>query len=64
MNVSERIDQVVMNNSASDLAIGFLRYEAIRKLRPNLFRDAHNRTITDERFDFMVDMLVEDGVPK
>lgn len=44
--------------SSDELAIGWLRYEALRKLTPSKFADLHKRNINGERFDDMVDELV------
>ena len=41
-----------------ELAIGFLRYEARRKLKPREFEALHKRNSAGENFDKMVDELV------
>ena len=41
-----------------ELALGFLRYEALRKLTPRKFSELHVRNLRGENFDEMVDKLV------
>jgi hypothetical protein len=45
---------------SGQLAIGWLRYEALRRLNPHQFTDLHKRNIAGENFDAMVDQLVEE----
>ena len=37
-----------------ELAIGFLRYETLRRMNPNQFKELHQRNLAGERFDDMV----------
>jgi hypothetical protein len=46
-----------------DLAAGYLRYEALRKLDWFAFKDLCARNIRGENFDDMVDELVLKGKP-
>jgi hypothetical protein len=46
--------------SSEELAIGWLRYEALRKLTPQKYTELHRRNMAGERFDDMVDELVAD----
>ena len=41
-----------------DLTLGYLRYEALRRLNPMMFKKLHERNLVGERFDDMVDSLV------
>lgn len=41
-----------------ELAIGYLRYEALRKLNTTQFKYLHQRNSLGENFDEMVDALV------
>ena len=43
-----------------ELALGFIRYEALRKLNPSQYRELYERNLTGENFDRMVDNLVLD----
>lgn len=45
--------------SEIELRQGFLRYEALRKLTPRQFADLHKRNMAGERFDDMVDELIQ-----
>lgn len=47
-------------NSRAELAIGHLRYEALRRLSPLQFTSLCRRNLAGERFDDMVDELVLD----
>lgn len=41
----------------SDLAVGFLHYKALRKLKPLQFENLHRRNLAGENFDDMVTEL-------
>ena len=43
--------------------IGYLRYEALRKLNVRQFAELFARNIRGELFDTLVDELVNDGTP-
>ena len=47
-------------NSVDELAIGWMRYKAIRALTPLKFTDLVRRNLAGERFDDMVDAMVAD----
>jgi hypothetical protein len=49
-----------MNNSFEELAIGWMRYKALRVLTPQQYFMLHARNMAGERFDDMVDELVAD----
>lgn len=55
---TSKVDRAVEDYSVYELAIGFLRYEALRKLKPIEFSLLHSRNIKGERFDDMVDVMV------
>jgi hypothetical protein len=42
-----------------ELALGFLRYEALRKLNPIGFAKLHKRNISGENFDDMVTEMIK-----
>ena len=46
------------------LRIGYLRYEALRKLNVRQFAELFARNIRGELFDTLVDELVNDGTPE
>ena len=41
-----------------NLALGYLRYEALRKLSPAAFQELGRRNIAGEHFDSMIDLLI------
>ena len=41
-----------------ELTLGYLRYEALRKLKPLQFEELHKRNLKGENFDGMVDKLI------
>lgn len=49
-----------MGNSPEELAIGWMRYMAIRRLNPQQYFMLHARNLAGERFDDMVDAMVAD----
>jgi hypothetical protein len=55
----EKLLNVLATNTAPELAIGFMRYEAVRKLTPGQFADLRHRAAQGGNFDAMVDKLVE-----
>lgn len=50
-------------DSNFELALGHLRYEALRKLTPLQFAALHKRNLAGENFDEMVDVLVLHKIP-
>jgi hypothetical protein len=50
-------------NDADRLALGFLRYEALRKVTPAQFAELHRQNMRGENFDRMVDVLAGVSVP-
>lgn len=48
-------------NYPTTLAAGYLRYEALRKLKPLQFEELHRRNLAGENFDDMVTELVVVG---
>ena len=55
---SEKIDHALQTRNATELAIGFARYEALRLLTERQFSELTKRNIAGEYFDDMVDELV------
>lgn len=52
-------DRTLDTYQPAELAIGWLRYEALRKLNAHQFAELCKRNLKGERFDDMVDQLVE-----
>ena len=70
MIVSEKLEKLVIDrltNAAKncfryrELALGFLRYEALRKLNSRQYEELHKRNLNGENFDGMVDELIVKG---
>ena len=53
------IIKAIKERPTVQLAIGFLRYEALRKLNATQFSELCHRNLHGERFDDMVDQLVK-----
>lgn len=68
MTQHQRVElhRVVRNLSVDidTMALGYLRYEALRKLNPRDFVDLRARNLHGENFDEMVDELVLKGAGK
>lgn len=61
-DISKKIEMAIHCRNPRDLALGWLRYEALRKLGPKRFAELCERNIKDgERFDDMVDELIVKG---
>lgn len=46
---------VVSNHTAEELALGYLRYEAIRRMSPRIFGELHKLNLSGRFFDDLVD---------
>lgn len=58
--LEELVERSILENSSGirELALGFLRYEKIRKLNPRQFTELCKRNLKGEYFDNMVDELI------
>lgn len=55
MNPMDRLVRDCVNdNTPEELALGWLRYEALRRLNPRQFAELHRRNLAGERFDDLV----------
>ena len=52
------VSQHIHERLPGELALGFARYEALRRLNPRQYRELHDRNMKGEKFDGMVDALV------
>lgn len=52
------VSQHIRERVPGELALGFARYESLRKLNPRKYRELHDRNMKGENFDGMVDALV------
>jgi hypothetical protein len=58
------VSQHIRERLPAELALGFARYEALRRLNPRQYSELHNRNIKGENFDGMVDALVLANAPE
>jgi len=56
MNIYDIIEKEKVRDTA-ELARGYVRYEALRKLNPREFAELNRRNLAGERFDDLVDEL-------
>ena len=59
MTLEQKIVYAREDNNTTELARGWLRYEAVRKLTLGQFADLRHRSAVCGNFDAMVDKLVE-----
>jgi len=52
-----KVNAVIADYTNEELALGFLRYEALRKVSPLRFYELHTRNLAGENFDNMVTRL-------
>ena len=52
------ITKVKDSYTENELAIGYLRYEALRKLSPLAFQSVHQRNLDGTNFDSIIDQLI------
>jgi len=48
------VARAIAEYDVKELALGFLRYEALRRMNPNQFKEIHKRNLAGERFDDIV----------
>lgn len=58
IRLNKAVEKAAERHSKELLALGWCRYEALRKLSPRQFEELRKRNIAGERFDDMVDELV------
>jgi|DEB3_MinimDraft_2_1074329.scaffolds.fasta_scaffold13659_2 hypothetical protein len=52
--LEQLVEKCVAEHDVKELALGFLRYETLRRMNPNQFKELHQRNLAGERFDDMV----------
>jgi len=61
-SLNMKLDMLIKNtigcNHQETLALGYMRYEVIRKLSPRHFTELHQRNLKGENFDDMVTELI------
>lgn len=61
MKLKKIIKDIEKTHTSGELALGFIRYETLRKLNPRQFAELHKRNLAGEFFDGMVDQLAEEN---
>lgn len=56
-----RLTSLMNDRSSLELAVGFLRYEALRKLNPRQYSEICARNLKGENFDTMIDDLLTEN---
>jgi len=52
--LGQLVVRAIAEHDVKELALGFLRYETLRRMNPNQFKELHQRNLAGERFDDMV----------
>ena len=52
--IEQLVEKCVAEHDVKELAVGFLRYEALRRMNPRQFSEFHARNLKGERFDDIV----------
>ena len=50
---------LVANHTPEELALGYLRYEAVRKMSPRTFGELHKLNLSGKFFDSLVDETLQ-----
>jgi len=48
------IEETIAERTPAELALGWLRYETLRRLSPRKFTELNNRNLSGENFDEMI----------
>lgn len=52
------VNLAMANRTREELALGYLRYEVVRKLSPRAFRALYKLNLSGHRFDDLVDEAI------
>jgi len=52
--IENLVELCVKNHTPEELALGWMRYETLRKLSPRAFSEINRRNLAGERFDDMI----------
>lgn len=55
---NRHFDVAIRDKAKIEMAVGYLRYEALRRLNPTQFAELHRRNLAGERFDDIVDEMI------
>ena len=53
--MNRMVQLAISNNAPEDLALGFIRYEVVRRMNPRSFADLVRGNVMGKRFDDLVD---------
>lgn len=56
--LQRKICETLNERGQGEMALGYLRYEALRILHPQQFKEIYRRNIAGEHFDTMIDTLI------
>lgn len=54
-NIERLVNKIVASKTPTELAIGYLRYETLRRLKPRVFSELHSLNLAGRPFDDLVD---------
>ena len=58
--IAQLVSMCIANHTPEELALGWIRYEAVRKMNPCHFLEIHNRNLAGEFFDDIItDCLID-----
>ena len=58
-SVQRLVRLLVANHTPEELALGYLRYEAVRKMSPRTFGELHKLNLSGKFFDSLVDEALQ-----
>jgi hypothetical protein len=62
--LQRKVSKAVKANNPKELALGFVRYEAVRRLGPQKFQEIHSQSIAGgRRFDELIDEIINAEPP-
>ena len=64
VNLNNKIKLAISNHTPEDLAIGYLRYEAVRRMNPRTFSEIWRQSLRGISFDDIVDGALWWNEPK
>lgn len=58
--IAQLVSMCIANHTPQELALGWIRYEAVRKMHPRNFAEIHKRNLAGEFFDDIItDCLID-----
>ena len=58
ISIESAVASATQSHTATELAVGYLRYEALRKLSPRQYAELRQRNLAGENFDDMVTAML------